>query len=104
MAILTQGKINQFGVQEEYWKLTNININLQYNYCDLTLAAYSSKDARDNNSEPMNFKKVRAKWSEDEFEKFFSPMALSRSTGNIYDVAYQYIKHKDDFFKDAIDI
>lgn len=104
MALLTEGKINQFGVLEEYWKITNININLQYNYCDLTLAAYSTKDARDNNLEPMSFKKVRAKWSEDEFKKFFSPIALSRSTGNIYEVAYQYIKQKDEYFKDSKDI
>lgn len=104
MAILTEGKINQFGVLEEYWRLTNININLQYNYCDLTLAGYSTKDSRDSELEPMSFKKVRAKWSEDEFEKYFSPMAMSKGASSIYDVAYEYVKHKDEYFKDAKDI
>lgn len=104
MAILTEGKINQFGVLEEYWRITNININLQYNYVDLTLAGYSTKDSRDSESEPMSFKKVRAKWSEDEFEKYFSPMAMRKRASSIYDVAYEYVKHKDEYFKDAKDI
>lgn len=107
MAILTEGKINQFGVLEEYWRITNININLQYNYCDLTLAGYSTKESRDSELEPMSFKKVRAKWSEDEFEKYFSPMAMSKGAkgaSSIYNVAYEYVKHKDEYFKDAKDI
>lgn len=101
MALLTKDKINQFGVIEEYWRILSININLQYKYCDVTLGAYANQETRENDKEPMNIKKVRAKWSEDEFEKYFSPRTKSN---NIYEQAYQYIKNKDEYFKDSIDV
>lgn len=105
MALLTKGHINQFGVDENYWRIINININLQYNYCDITVAGYATQEARDNGSEPMNIKKVRAKWSEDEFEAFFAPKTVSRAANqNIYNIAYEYIKSKDDLFKDSVNI
>lgn len=103
MALLTKDKINQFGVQEEYWRILSINLNLQYSYCDITLGGYSSAEVRDNGSEPMNLKKVRAKWDEQEFLKFFTAKAMNEKDVNIYNRAYDYIKHKDEYFKDAID-
>lgn len=120
MALLTENKINQFGVKEEYWRILAINLNIQYQYCDITLGAYASAEAREGNAEPMNIKKVRAKWSEDEFLKFFAPATFeagiakasihgedeeetSTLSTNIYQRAYDYIKVKDDYFKDAID-
>lgn len=103
MALLTKDKINQFGVKEEYWRVMSINLNLQYQYCDITLGGYASAETRDNGSEPMNIKKVRAKWDEREFLKFFTAKAMNAENTNIYSQVYDYIKYKDDYFKDAID-
>lgn len=111
MALLTENKINQFGVKEEYWRILNINLNIQYNYCDITLGAYANKDARNSDAEPMNIKKVRAKWDNKEFFKFFAPQTFelkkvntdesSNISDNIYKRAYDYIKLKDEYFKEA---
>lgn len=113
MALLTKDKINQFGVQEEYWRILSINLNIQYNYCDITLGAYASEDARASEAEPMNIKKVRAKWDNEEFFKFFAPQTFELKTAkadessnisdNIYKRAYDYIKVRDEYFKEAKD-
>ncbi|HAU85090.1 MAG TPA: hypothetical protein DCW90_06205 [Lachnospiraceae bacterium] len=103
MALITEGNINQYGVEEEYWRLLNININVQYKYADITVASYRNKEARDSNAEPMNLKKVRAKWNEEEFENYFSPQATTYRNKNIYELAYEYIKENDEHFANAID-
>ena len=103
MALLTKDKINQFGVQEEYWRILSINLNSQYQYCDITLGAYASAETRESEYEPMNIKKVRAKWDEQEFLSFFTAKAMSEDGVNIYNRAYDYVKYKDKYFKDAID-
>ena len=104
MALLTENKVNQFGVIEEYWRILAINLNAQYKYCDITVGAYATQEARESMAEPMNVKKIRAKWSEDEYEKFFSPQALDLANGNIYEQAYEYIKYKDEVLSTALDI
>lgn len=116
MALLTEGKINQFGVSEEYWRVLSININLQYGYCDITLGAYSSEETRNAGAEPMNIRKVRAKWNEEEFLKYFAPDTFEQSvktvslsedetnlSSNMYKRIYEYVKSKDTYFADAID-
>ena len=103
MALLTKDKINQFGVQEEYWRVLSINLNVQYQYCDITLGAYASAETRESNCEPMNIKKVRAKWDEQEFLSFFTAKAMNEENVNIYNQVYKYVKQKDEYFKDAID-
>lgn len=102
MALLTKDKVNQFGVTEEYWRILNINLNMQYKYCDITIGGYANQESRDNGSEPMNIRKVRAKWDEQEFAAFFSVSAINEGDDNIYNRAYDYIKYKDNYFKDAI--
>lgn len=117
MALLTVNKINQYGVNEEYWRVLNININLQYGYCDITMGAYASEETRLAGSEPMNIKKVRAKWDENEFLKYFAPDTFDSNseiatlnitddqntlTNNIYERVYEYVKNKDVYFKEAV--
>lgn len=102
MALLTKDKVNQFGVKEEYWRILNINLNLQYKYCDITVGGYVDAETRNEGSEPMNIRKIRAKWDEQEFLQFFTATALSEENVNIYNKAYDYIKHKEEYFKDAI--
>ena len=103
MALLTKDKVNQFGAKEEYWRILNINLNLQYKYCDITLGDYIDAESRDKGLEPMNIRKVRAKWGEQEFLKFFTAKAMNEESVNIYNRAYSYIKQKEDYFKDATD-
>lgn len=101
MALLKEDYKNQYGVLEQYWKVIGININLQLKYCDITIGGYTTQEARDNGSEYMNIKKVRAIWSDEEFGSFFSTKALSNKS--LYNNAYEYLK-TDKFFKDAIDV
>ena len=89
------------------------DLNIQYNYCDITLGAYANEDARNSDAEPMNIKKVRAKWDNEEFFKFFAPQTFELKTAkadessnvsdNIYKRAYDYIKVRDEYFKEAKD-
>ena len=51
----------------------------------------------------MNIKKVRAKWDDEEFLKFFTSEVMSKDNVNIYNRAYKYVKYRDEYFKDAID-
>ena len=51
----------------------------------------------------MNIKKVRAKWDDEEFYKFFAPKVMARANTNIYAQAYEYIKSKDEYFANALD-
>ena len=83
MALLTKNKINQFGVKEEYWRVLTINLNLQYGYCDITLGGYIDEQTRIKGLEPMNIRKVRAKWSDDEFATYFTTSRIE-STRNKY--------------------
>ena len=103
MALQIKDYVNQFGVEEGYWRILGININLQYRYVDITMGGYNSKEERDLGKEPMNTKKVRAKWSEDEFDAYFAPKTYSMSGQDIYSIAYQYVKDKDPMFKDCKD-
>jgi hypothetical protein len=104
MALLVKDQINQFGVQEEYWRILKINLDLRYRFCDITVGSYYDKNTREAGSEPMNVKKIRAKWSDDEFNKYFSPEAMesNNENKNIYQIAYNYIKEKEDIFVNAL--
>lgn len=100
MAIIKQGNINQFGVQEEYYRILSINLNLQYRFCDITVGGYVSKQTRMSESEPMNIRKFRAKWSEGEFLTHFTADALGEKS--IYNVAYEYIMSTE-YFENCIE-
>ena len=84
MAIIKKDNINQFGVQEEYYRILNINLNLQYRFCDITVGGYASKQARMSESEPMNIRKFRAKWSEGEFLTYFTADALGENQKQVF--------------------
>ncbi|HSQ87506.1 hypothetical protein [Romboutsia sp.] len=60
-------------------------------------------ETRLSECEPMNIKKVRAKWEEGEYTNNFSPESMDAENVNIYNKAYDYIKTKDEYFADAID-
>lgn len=99
MALIKENNINQFGVQEEYYRILSINLNTQFRYCDITVGGYVSKEARLSEVEPMSIRKVRAKWVEDEFEEHFSARTMNNKS--IYVQAYKYLE-TDEYFKDCI--
>lgn len=100
MALVKKGFISEFGVPQEYWKITSINFNFLLDYGDITVGGYMTKGAREEEYEPLSKRKIRCKWSDDEFYGYFSPEALKDKS--FYDRVYEYVKN-DDFFKDAID-
>lgn len=100
MALVKEGYISEFGVPTEYWKITAFNFNFLLDYGDITMGGYMSKDARDKEFEPMSTRKIRCKWTDEEFFQYFSPQALENTS--VYQRAYEYVK-EDAFFKDAID-
>ena len=102
MALIKEGYIGNFGIPCEYWKIVDIHINLKYKWCDITLDGYSNQRIRmaEQKYEPLERKKIRAVWSQDEFGRFFTPYALSDVS--IYDQAYEFVK-QDNFFVDAKD-
>lgn len=100
MALVKKGYVSEFGVPQEYWKITAINFNFLLSYGDITVGGYMTKEARDNEYEPLSTRKVRCKWTDDEFFAYFSPEALKNKS--FYDRVYEYIK-TDEFFKEALD-
>lgn len=98
MALIKKDNTNQFGVSETYYRITGINLNLHFKFCDITVSGYASKDARLQNKEPLNIRTIRAKWTDEEFGAYFSPRVISNNS--IYNMAYEYIK-QDDYFKDC---
>lgn len=108
MALYTENRDNMYGLTTEYWKVARINIDAIYKFCDITLYGYATREARDQDKEPLEQKKVRANWSEGEFAKYFSAEALSKNRSsdplsNIYEAAYNYVKEKENMFDDAKD-
>ena len=101
MALLKANYINQFGVTVQYWKITNINLNSYYKWCDIEVRGYCTQEDRDNGNEPVERLKVRAKWTDAEYGTYFSPEVLADKS--IFISAYEYIKTKD-FFVDCVDI
>lgn len=99
MALIKEGYISEFGVPCEYWKVTAINFNFLLDYGDITVGGYMTKETRDKEYEPISKKKIRCKWTDEEFYAYFSPEALEGKS--FYDRVYEYIK-SDEFFKDAI--
>jgi hypothetical protein len=101
MALFKENYENRFGISTQYWKITGININSYYKWCDIEVKGFYNKETRDANKEPLERENIRAKWTDDEFEMFFSSTALEGVS--IYTKAYEYVKTKE-FFTDCIDI
>ncbi|GAA0092943.1 hypothetical protein UT300009_29730 [Paraclostridium bifermentans] len=99
MALIKKGYISEFGVPEEYWKITAVNFNYLLDYGDITLGGYMTKEARDAEYEPLSTYKIRCRWTDEEFQAYFSAEALRDK--DFFDRMYEYVK-QDSFFKDAI--
>lgn len=129
MALYKENHQTKFGVEANYWKITQITINSHYGWADITVNGYASEEARNNNSEALDKEIVRANWNPNEFGSFFSANSFTESTienknnkmfmqglkctlseeekpsvnQNIYERAYEYVK-RDNRFKDTKDL
>lgn len=103
MALIKKNYISPFGVPTEYWKVTAVNFNYLLDYGDITMGGYMTKETRDKEYEPIMTRKIRCKWTDEEFGEYFSAEALKEK--NFFDALYDYIKQNpnDTFFADAID-
>lgn len=123
MALYKENHITKFGVEANYWKITQITLNSHYGWCDITVSGYASEEARRNNSEALDKEVIRANWNPNEFGSFFSAEsfiegdsnskdnrpfmqslkctlpkeALPDANQNIYQRAYEYVKRSNKF-------
>lgn len=129
MALYYDNYETQFGVKATYWRITQINLNVHYGWCDITVSGYASEEARNNNKEALHEEHVRANWNPNEFGSFFTAESfidnkeekednrpfmkslkctLSEEekpsiNQNIYERAYEFVK-RDERFKDTKDL
>lgn len=103
MALKKENYETIYGAKAEHWVIQSVNINDSYGYGDITLVGYVNEDAYLNGKASIETKKVKVSYSNG-YEENFSKKALQkRSNTNIYELAYNYIKENNDFFKDATD-
>ena len=93
--------LSDYGFMVSYWNIGDIRINKKYRFCDVTMHGYVNQETRLSNQEYANEKNISI--VEDEFNVVCEDEVLN-SGNNIYEVLYNYIKHNDEFFKDAEDI
>lgn len=121
MGLLIPDKVGDSGALEEYWKVLGININAQYKWTDIKMGAYHTQEARDKGFEPIRTKTVRANWSDEEYNKYFSPESFGNANpiasmkafnlasqeeienaifleSNIFERAYAYVKQREKEF------
>lgn len=128
MALYKNNHQTKFGVEANYWKITQITINSHYGWADITVNGYASEEARRNNSESLDKEIVRANWNPNEFGSFFSAESFINDAEtknkqpfmqglkctlseeekpsinqNIYERAYEFVK-RDERFKDTKDL
>ena len=101
MALLKENYLNQSGVPEQYWKITNINVNMLHSICDITLAGYCNQQTRVSELQPISTQKIRCHWGQEHFAKHFSAPALAEK--GLYEQAYEFCKTHE-FFENAKDI
>lgn len=103
MALKKENYETIYGAKAEHWVIQSININDAYGYADITMAGFIDVDSYESGKASIETKKVKVSYVNG-FEENFSKKALQkRSSTNIYELAYNYIKENSDFFKDATD-
>lgn len=92
--------VNDMGIPVQYWRITNINLNLNIGYLDISVNGYLTKETRDGNLNPVESKKYRA--TNDKFINTFSIKKMNEEE-NIVSMAYDFLKTFDEF-KTAEDV
>lgn len=102
MALKKENYETIFGIKAEHWIIQSININDTHSYGDITLIGFVDEDAYLNGKSPIETKRVKISYVNG-YSECFSKKSLQKTNTNIYQLAYEYIKENDEFFKDTID-
>ena len=89
--------ITPIGVEAEYWRITNINVDKLGMSCEIVLRLFYNKEAKQSIDSRVEMITDKFK-----FVQFFSAIALQSSFNDIYNAAYEYVKANSEFFADAI--
>lgn len=103
MALKKENYETIHGAKAEHWVIQSINTNDSYGYSDITLVGYVSEEAYLAGKASIETKRVKVSYSNGYAETFSKKALSARGSSNIYQIAYEYIKTNDDFFKDATD-
>ena len=85
------------GVEADYWRITNINVDKLGMSCEIVLRLFYNKEAKQSIDSRVEMITDKFK-----FVQFFSAIALQSSFNDIYNAAYEYVKANSEFFADAI--
>lgn len=102
MALKKENYETIFGAKAEHWIIQSINLNDVHGYGDITLIGFLDEEAYLNGKASIETKRVKVSYVNG-YSKQFSKKSLADNTSNIYELAYNYVKENDDFFKDAKD-
>lgn len=94
-----------YGVNASYWRIIELGVNYQYKIAKIRIAGYLNKEARDNNSTPLDIKAFNC--NPKEFDKFFNTDSLNELNNNPLRQAYEFVKNNEKYsneFKGAIDV
>ena len=103
MALKKENYETIHGAKAEHWVIQSVNMNDCYGYADITLVGYVNEDAYLEGKASIETKKVKASYVNG-YNETFSKKSLQRSNTNIYELAYNYVKNNDNFFKNSIDV
>ena len=102
MALKKENYETIFGAKAEHWIIQSINLNDVHGYGDITLIGFLDEEAYLSGKASIETKRVKVSYV-NVYSKQFSKKSLADNTSNIYELAYNYVKENDDFFKDAKD-
>lgn len=102
MALKKENYETIFGAKAEHWVIQSINMNDLHGYADITLVGFVNEEAYLNGKASIETKRVKVSYTNG-YSTTFSKKTLQRTNTNIYQLAYEYLKENNDFFKDAKD-
>ncbi len=102
MALKKENYETIFGAKAEHWVIQSINMNDTHGYADITLIGFVDEDAYLQGKASIETRRVKVSYVNG-YSATFSKKTLQKTSTNIYQLAYEYVKKNDDFFKDATD-
>lgn len=84
---------NDFGINADYWKLSDITINRSNKYCQLILGLHFNN----SNNRALTYKSINVE--KELFDSYFEEPNAYR---DVYHASYEYIKNNVDYFKDSV--
>ena len=101
MSLLQKTKTN-IGVEAEYWRITNIILDIAEQEAEAMMSLYKDKSARDAGASPIDYRTFT--WNDRQIpKKEFPFMIAAMDLKNPIKIGYEEIK-KSEEFKSALDI